>query len=267
MTTIRIGNDINVTWKIFSRNGMKFSLDGVNLHLWLLSGPFKKEYTDFTVALRNEISFVIDAKDITRYGVYKLLLIITDKETETEDASFEVSEVFQIVSKYYSSSNNPVLDGDVTLTPSSVLNNIVTSTLEGKSAYEIAVEHGYTKSEAEWLASLVGEDGQKGDTGKSAYQVWIEAGHSGSVDEYLASLKGDTGVGFQSVSSAEDGTIVITLSSGDTINIDLNHDHTAYEEKSNKVTSLSSSSTDDEYPSAKCVYNIVGDIETLLAAL
>ena len=36
------------------------------------------------------------------------------------------------------------------------------------------------------------------------------------------------------------------------------------EDKSNKVTSLSSSSTDTEYPSAKCVYDIVGDIESVL---
>lgn len=40
-----------------------------------------------------------------------------------------------------------------------------------------------------------------------------------------------------------------------------------YEARANKVTALSSSSTDDEYPSAKCVYDLVGDIETLLAAL
>lgn len=40
-----------------------------------------------------------------------------------------------------------------------------------------------------------------------------------------------------------------------------------YEQTSHKVTSLSSSSTDTQYPSAKCVYDIVGDIETLLAAL
>lgn len=39
------------------------------------------------------------------------------------------------------------------------------------------------------------------------------------------------------------------------------------ESASNKVTSLSSSSTDTEYPSAKCVYDLVGDIETLLSAL
>ena len=39
------------------------------------------------------------------------------------------------------------------------------------------------------------------------------------------------------------------------------------ESTSNKVTSLSSSSTDTQYPSAKCVYDIVGNVETLLAAL
>ena len=33
----------------------------------------------------------------------------------------------------------------------------------------------------------------------------------------------------------------------------------------NKVTSLSSASTHDQYPSAKCVYDIIGDVETLLA--
>lgn len=39
------------------------------------------------------------------------------------------------------------------------------------------------------------------------------------------------------------------------------------EDKSNKVTSISSSSTDTEYPSAKCVYDIVGNIESILEAL
>ena len=39
------------------------------------------------------------------------------------------------------------------------------------------------------------------------------------------------------------------------------------EDASNKVTSLSNSSTDTQYPSAKCVYNIVGNIETLLSEI
>ena len=36
------------------------------------------------------------------------------------------------------------------------------------------------------------------------------------------------GVGFQSVSSQQDGTMVITLSNGDTITVDLNHEHQQY---------------------------------------
>lgn len=36
---------------------------------------------------------------------------------------------------------------------------------DGKSAYEIAVEHGFEGSEAEWLESLKGEKGETGETG------------------------------------------------------------------------------------------------------
>ena len=40
-----------------------------------------------------------------------------------------------------------------------------------------------------------------------------------------------------------------------------------FEQTSRKVTSLSSQSTDEEYPSAKCVYDIIGDVESALNAL
>lgn len=36
---------------------------------------------------------------------------------------------------------------------------------------------------------------------------------------------------------------------------------------SNKVTSLSNASTDTQYPSAKCVYDLIGDVESILATL
>lgn len=39
------------------------------------------------------------------------------------------------------------------------------------------------------------------------------------------------------------------------------------ETTSNKVTTLSSSSTDTQYPSAKCVYDLIGDVESLLTNL
>ncbi len=37
------------------------------------------------------------------------------------------------------------------------------------------------------------------------------------------------------------------------------------QDEANLVTTLSSSSTDSQYPSAKCVYDIIGDVETLLS--
>lgn len=39
------------------------------------------------------------------------------------------------------------------------------------------------------------------------------------------------------------------------------------EDISNKVASLSSSSTDTQYPSAKCVYDLIGDVESILYTL
>lgn len=39
------------------------------------------------------------------------------------------------------------------------------------------------------------------------------------------------------------------------------------ETANNKVTTISSNSTDTQYPSAKCVYDLVGNIETILTTL
>lgn len=39
------------------------------------------------------------------------------------------------------------------------------------------------------------------------------------------------------------------------------------EMKNNKVTSISADSTDTQYPSAKCVYDLIGNINTVLASV
>ena len=76
---------------------------------------------------------------------------------------------------------------------------------------------------------------------------------------------------------APNGTLISTSSTSGLIKNDGSVDTNTYltshqdisgkENTSNKVTSLSSSSTDTQYPSAKCVWDLVGDIETLLAAI
>lgn len=94
---------------------------------------------------------------------------------------------------------------------------------DGKSAFEIAVEHGFVGTEIEWLESLKGVDGKdgcdgrngvdglpgkdgkdgadglpgrdgiNGTDGKSAYIIAVEHGFTGTENEWLQSLKGADG--------------------------------------------------------------------------
>lgn len=125
MKTIRIGNDINVTWKFLSRNGMPYSLEDKEIELWLTSGAHKMRVTSYEVESENEISFSIESVDLKRYGVYKLTLRIFDNVNTTEDSAFDLVQMFQIVSASYSDSS--VLDGAVDLEFKSVLNNVIIS--------------------------------------------------------------------------------------------------------------------------------------------
>lgn len=54
-----------------------------------------------------------------------------------------------------------------------------TQRIVGKSAYEIAVDHGFVGSEEEWLESL---------KGKSAYEVAVDLGYEGTADEWVESI-------------------------------------------------------------------------------
>jgi hypothetical protein len=64
---------------------------------------------------------------------------------------------------------------------------------EGKSAYQVAVQNGFTGTEEEWLESLKGEAGLPGGNGKSAYEIAVENGFQGTAQEWLESLKGPKG--------------------------------------------------------------------------
>ena len=74
---------------------------------------------------------------------------------------------------------------------------------DGKSAYLLAVEHGYSGSESEWLTSLKGEKGDAGERGEKG-----DPGEQGIPGE-----KGDTGAdgkdGFSPIAAvAKDGSVV-----------------------------------------------------------
>lgn len=82
---------------------------------------------------------------------------------------------------------------------------------DGLSAYEIAVQNGFTGTETEWLNSLVGQDGEDGADGAdgangtngvngadgadglSAYEIAVQNGFTGTESEWLESLNGQDG--------------------------------------------------------------------------
>jgi len=163
--------------------------------------------------------------------------------------------------------------------------------LRGYSAYEVAVRDGYEGSIQEWLESLKGTGldtvTTQGDgtirmilTSGDIIVIDLNHSHPGMLPEVSA---GDNGKvlrvvsGYWSVSPtveepAHDSTITIRMN-GATLDsfttnarnaktIDLGSIQTG-----NLVTSISSSSTDAQYPSAKCMYDIIGDVEALINAL
>ena len=98
----------------------------------------------------------------------------------------------------------------------------------GKSAYEIAVEDGFSGNVYEWLESLKGEDGEDG---KSAYELAVEAGFTGTSAEWLDSLVGPEGPegpsGASGFSPTVSTTPITTGTSGTQVTItDLTGSHT-----------------------------------------
>ena len=204
----------------------------------------------------------------------------------------------------------------------------------GKSAYEVAVENGFSGTETEWLASLkgatgapgangkdgtdgktpyvgdngnwfVGSDdtgkpsrGAKGDKGekgeKGAQGIQGEQGIQGVQGEKgdkgdkgspgakgdkgepgAKGDKGDTGatpnltVGtVTTLEAGQNATASITGESPDlTLNLGIPKGADGEGKAVDISTTLSSSSTDSEVPSAKCVYDLLGNVTALIDAM
>ncbi|WP_278984069.1 Calx-beta domain-containing protein [Sphingobium yanoikuyae] len=82
---------------------------------------------------------------------------------------------------------------------------------DGKDAFAVAQAAGFTGTLAEWLASLKGEPGDKGDDGgdgADAYAVAVLTGFTGTRAEWLASLKGEPGDKGEDGDKGDDGRSV-----------------------------------------------------------
>ena len=129
----------------------------------------------------------------------------------------------------------------------------------------------YNDFTSEQLAALKGEKGDKGDTGATGPQ-----GNPGTTDYNELENKPIIPTVPTNVSAfTNDAGYLISVPAEYVTETELESkgyltEHQSIsgkEDNSNKVTSLSASSTDTQYPSAKCVYDAIGDVETILNTL
>lgn len=95
--------------------------------------------------------------------------------------------------------------------------------------------------------------------------ITISGGGGGTGTVTSVAMTVPTGLSVSGSPITSSGTIAVSLATGYTI--PTTNDMNGKEVTTNKVTSLSSSSTDTQYPSAKCVYDLLGDVENLINAL
>lgn len=75
---------------------------------------------------------------------------------------------------------------------------------DGKSAYEIAVKHGYQGTEDEWAKGLMPNGGAGGGAnGKSAYELAVQEGYQGTLQDWLKTLVGKDGADAYEVAKKE----------------------------------------------------------------
>ena len=95
----------------------------------------------------------------------------------------------------------------------------------GKSAYEIAVDNGFVGTETEWLESLKGSDGTKGDNGTTPHidsitKNWfIGDVDTGVLAQGADGVDGKDGKSISSITKDDDDNIIISFTDGSTQNI------------------------------------------------
>lgn len=160
MTAIRIGNDIPINWTIM-RAGDPEDFFGKDLTLLMNTPKGQVKITDYHID-GNVISWTFFGKNQKWFGPYSFTLI----ENEGEEGMFTVDSgtVLMLVN---CSCQQDVCDGDSSIdmtsdaeSPEVGCRSSIEIPVNGKSAYEIAVENGFEGTEEEWLASLQGPPGE-----------------------------------------------------------------------------------------------------------
>lgn len=197
---------------------------------------------------------------IQRSNIFKLTF---DKSIQSDiqinpEVSGYIAEIIELI-------KNGKIKGEPGFTPKKGIDYT-----DGKSAYQIALDNGFEGTQEDWLESLKGQQGEKGEQG-----IKGEKGDAFKYDDFtpeqLAALKGDKGDKGDTGAQGEQGIQGIQGEKGDKgddyILTDEDKKFIAkiVSEKSemleNKTSDISSESTDEQYPSAKAVFEYCNTIK------
>ena len=140
----RIGTTIPIQFEVLTY-GEPLPLDGREISVFLVDPLGSSTSVDFTVTDGNVVSFTCQGKVQQELGTYRVE--VYENKDQDGQKVFDM-DVFTLVhrSKYES---DPVLSNDEPVDFGSC--NL---SFGGKSAYEIAVDHGFEGSVEQWLDSL-----------------------------------------------------------------------------------------------------------------
>lgn len=142
--------------------------------------------------------------------------VVQSGYTEGEIPSEPTPTVYEQILKKFEGKQDRLVAGD-----GIKINGNVISAVDAKSAYVIALEHGFIGSEDEWLASLKGAKGEQGEQGIQGVQG--EKGQNGkdgtNGTNGIDGTNGKDGIGITNAEINASGELILTYSSGTSANL------------------------------------------------
>lgn len=142
--------------------------------------------------------------------------VVQSGYTECEMPSEPTPTVYEQILKNFEGKQDKLAAGD-----GIKINGNVISAVDAKSAYVIALEHGFIGSEDEWLASLKGAKGEQGEQGIQGVQG--EKGQNGKDGTNgingIDGIDGKDGIGITNAEINASGELTLTYSDGKSANL------------------------------------------------
>lgn len=189
-----------------------------------ITAIFKADNNAYSVLLDSENSCIIPWEVLTSAGTVNVSAFCGDRHTaniaqftvvqsgytEGEMPSEPTPTVYEQILKNFEGKQDRLIAGD-----GIKINGNVISAVDAKSAYVIALEHGFIGSEDEWLASLKGEKGEQGIQG-----IQGEKGQNGKDGTNGTNgIDGIDGIGITNAEINTSGELTLTYSNGTSVNL------------------------------------------------